>query len=103
MSKKNSEKEIIKEAKKNFCVLHTNRKAYRFCDRCDFAYCKEDLVESWSHNFLQYAFLGEKDNEFEKRYLCIYCEKKVRRRRVAFATFLLILFLLFILAMIYNS
>jgi hypothetical protein len=96
-----NEQQILKEVRRSYCVIHTSRKAYRLCGHCQQPYCKEDIVESWSQNFLSYAYLGSK-KEFSKEYLCRYCEKRKRIRNVGFATFLLILFGIFILGFAFR-
>ncbi|OLS19958.1 MAG: hypothetical protein HeimC3_42840 [Candidatus Heimdallarchaeota archaeon LC_3] len=96
-----NEKKILKEVQKSYCVLHTKRRAYRLCDNCYLPYCKEDIVESWSHNFLSYAYLGSK-KEFKKQSLCKSCERRKRRNSVGFAVFLLIVFGIFILGFAFN-
>ena len=96
MTTTKNEQRILKEVRKSYCTLHTSRRAYRLCENCNDPFCKEDIVESWSQNFLSYAYMGSK-REFTKEYLCQRCERKKRIRYVGFATFLLILFGIFIL------
>ena len=89
MSNEKRDRLIQKELKKSYCVIHINRRGYRKCESCGLIYCKEDIVESWSTNFLSYAFMGQK-KDFKKEYLCKSCERSKRRKSVFFATFLLI-------------
>ena len=85
-----NEKKILKEVQKSYCVLHTKRRAYRLCENCDLPHCKDDIVESWSHNFLSYAYMGSK-KEWKRQYLCRACEKSKRQRTLFFSVFLLII------------
>lgn len=101
MNSMKNEQRILKEISKSYCTLHSSRRAYRLCENCQNPYCKDDIVEFWSHNFLSYAYLGSK-KEFTKEYLCRECERKKRIRKVAFATFLLIIFGIFILGFAFR-
>lgn len=84
------------------CANHPERRAIRFCDRCDKPYCQECTRQYWSHNYIRYAFLGEQ-KRFDKEYLCVNCEKAKRRRGIAVTSVLLVIIVIFILGSIYNS
>lgn len=92
---------VTRSIRRQKCNNHPDRRGLRFCESCDQPFCKECIEEFWAHNFLSYAFLGEK-KDFSKEYLCSNCVKKKRRRGVLIATSLLVLFGIFIIASIFN-
>ena len=87
---------------KRTCIIHIARPAARFCESCDRPFCREDLVEYYSGNFVSYAFLGAK-REYTKSYLCKACERSKRVKSVSVASVILIIFLLGILAIAFGS
>lgn len=79
----------IKIEKRSNCNNHPDIKATRVCDDCDEPFCNECIEEHWTHNFLSYAYLGEK-KDFTRYWLCKNCLSKKRRKGIASALFILI-------------
>ena len=94
-----NDKKLIKKLKREKCQNHPDKSAIRFCDRCDLAFCNDCIKEYWSHNFLSYAYLGE-SKDFNKEYLCIDCERSIRRKGLILSTTILIILSLAILSFI---
>ena len=90
LEKKDSKTIKIESSKnRNNCVNHEDKRATRTCDECDQPYCNDCMNEFWTHNFLSYAYLGEK-KEFNKHWLCKDCVKKKRKKGVLTAVFVLV-------------
>ncbi|MHA1170313.1 MAG: B-box zinc finger protein [Candidatus Hodarchaeales archaeon] len=100
MSKSKSIKKKLD--KKTYCKNHPKRKASGFCERCHEPYCEECIKEVWQSNFTSAAFLASKDL-FTSDFLCSSCERSQRIKRVAWASFLLIIFLVSMLAVSFGS
>jgi hypothetical protein len=83
------EKKKVKIDSRSNCTIHQEKKATRQCDDCDAPYCNECMTEYWTHNFLSYAYLGEK-KDFSKFWLCKDCVRKKRRKGVFSAVFILV-------------
>ena len=82
-------KKTIKIASRTNCSIHTDIKSTRICEDCDLPYCNDCMSEYWTHNFLSYAYLGER-KDFTKHWLCKRCVKKKRRKGVLTAIFILL-------------
>ena len=87
-SEKAAPKKIKIESRRN-CTNHPETKATRICDQCDEPFCNDCMQEYWTHNFLSYAYLGEK-KDFTKHWLCKNCLKKKRRKGLFTALFVLV-------------
>lgn len=77
---------------KFYCKKHATTKAAFMCEKCKNFFCKECIVEYWSHNFLSYAFVGQK-KYFIQEFICKSCERSSRIKGVIIAIALLIPFL----------
>ncbi|MHA2296351.1 MAG: B-box zinc finger protein [Candidatus Hodarchaeales archaeon] len=100
MSQKKDKKTKID--KKTYCANHPKRKAIDFCEKCDSPFCNSCLSEVSMSNFLSAAFLASRDS-FTTNNLCRSCERKQRIRRVGWATFLLFIFVISMLAMAFGN
>ncbi|MFW9991230.1 MAG: B-box zinc finger protein [Candidatus Odinarchaeota archaeon] len=85
-----------------FCTNHPKEKASGFCEKCEKPYCESCLSEVTLSNFLSAAFLASKD-AFSSNVLCRKCERNLRFKRVAWASFLLIIFLVSMAAVSFGS
>ena len=95
-------KKKLKIEPRTYCVNHTEIKSTRICEDCDQPYCNECMTEYWTHNFLSYAYLGEK-KDFKKHWLCKNCLRKKQRRGVLTALFILLgVFVIPIIVLIQN-
>ena len=84
------------------CTIHSDIKSTRICENCDQPFCNDCMTEYWTHNFLSYAYLGEK-KDFTKHWLCKNCLKKKRRKGVITSILVLIgVFLIPIFVLIQN-
>ncbi|MHA2362922.1 MAG: B-box zinc finger protein [Candidatus Hodarchaeales archaeon] len=91
----------VRQLSKVDCNNHKSIRAIRYCDNCDQPFCNDCVNVYWTHNFLSYAYLGER-KDFKKEYLCKLCMKKKRRKNLFLSGGVLFLLLIFILASIYN-
>ena len=92
-------KKMKKKLKRETCQNHPDKSAVRYCDRCDQAFCNDCIKEYWSHNFLSYAYLGE-SKDFHKEYLCVDCERSIRRKGLTLSVVILMILSLAILSFI---
>ena len=74
------------------CKNHLTTKASYMCGKCENFFCNECIVEYWSHNFLSYAFVGQK-KYFIQEFICKRCERLSRIKGIVIALALLIPFL----------
>ena len=95
-------KKKIKIETRTNCTIHSDIKSTRICENCDQPFCNDCMTEYWTHNFLSYAYLGEK-KDFTKHWLCKNCLKKKRRKGVITSILVLIgVFLIPIFVLIQN-
>ena len=84
------------------CTIHSDVKSTRICEDCDLPYCNDCMTEYWTHNFLNYAYFGEKKN-FKKHWLCRTCLRKKKRKGLLTAIFILFgVFVIPIIVLIQN-